>query len=318
VKGSDFPNSLQTHHRIYVRARNEFGSISTKGFFTRPGFDSLGNAVQDTFWAYLDFNTIYPTLAIPGSEKRILIIMNIFNWDTLAVPPYKPDKAAVEQYYREMYDALGLAGKYDFFHVRYNASLSGTWPGLGLIGQYSLIHVVGDVVNDFYRFPTISPGSQGKITDFCNVGGKFMINGWNVTSDVNLQPSAVFWNNILHIQNRNPAIAKQFVGVRHQVIPGDDQYPDASVDTAKSNLDTAWVPGLPTLATYQAYGFGEIIYRYDSHDDVPFLENGVIGIRYIGLTYDVIFNGFPLYYMEQPAAIEVLRKSLRDLKHLAP
>jgi hypothetical protein len=30
----------------------------------------------------------------------------------------------------------------------------------------------------------------------------------------------------------------------------------------------------------------------------------------------VIYLGFPLYYIEQPAAIEVLRKALRDLHHL--
>jgi hypothetical protein len=313
VKGSDLPEHYRTNHRMYVRARNEFGSISTRGYFTRPVNVGTDSARQDTFWAYRDFNTIYPEFAKPGATQRILIINNTFDWDTLAVPPVKPSRDSLTQYYREMYDAIGLSGKYDIYNVTYTPSLQGTWPGLGVIGQYSLVHIVGDVTNDFNRVPSISLGHQGKITDFCNVGGKVLINGWNLTRGDNMPPSGNFWNNILHILTQVAVTAPQFVGARHQTIPDDAQYPDVSLDQAK--LDSAWLGAMPAYHIYQAYGFGEIIYRYDAKDE-PRYDDGVVGIRYIGLTYDVIYLGFPLYYIEQPAAIEVLRKALRDLHHL--
>ena len=317
IKGSDIPDPYVTEHRMYVRARNEFGSISTRGYFTRPVNPGTDSARQDTFWAYRDFYTIYPEFAKPGTEQRILLINNIFDWDTLAVPPVRPNRSQLLQYYAEMYDALGLTGKYDIYNVAYNTTLGGTWPGLGVIGRYSLVHVVGDIGNQFIRVPTISARSQSKLIDYCYAGGKVLINGWNLTRDDNMPPSPTFWNNILHILNQIPAIAPQYVGAKHQTIPGAAQYPDAPVDQAK--MDTAWQGAMPRFNIYQAYGFGEIIYRYDSKDDLFFpipLEGGVLGIRYIGLTYDVIYLGFPLYYTEQAAAVEVLRKAFRDLKHL--
>ncbi len=314
INGSDLPDPYATNHRIYVRARNEFGSISTRGYFTRPVNVGTDSARQDTFWAYQDFNTIYPKFAIPGTEQRILLINNTFNWDTLAVPPRKPARAHLLEYYAQMYDALGLSGKYDVFNVPYNTTLGGTWPGLGVLGQYSLIHVVGDVGNDFYRAPTISTRSQSKLIEYCYAGGKALVNGWNLTRGDIIPPTPIFWNNILHILNQTAVTNPQYVGAKHQPIPDSDQYPDAPLDMTK--IDSAWQGAMPSYHVYQAYGFGEIIYRFDSRDNVPFFEGGVLGIRYIGLTYDVIYLGFPLYYTEQAAAVEVLRKAFRDLKHL--
>ncbi len=322
IKGSDLPFHYETNHRIYVRARNEFGSISTRGYFTRPVNVGTDSARLDTFWAYRDFHTVYPNFAkIPPPPQRILLIMNVFNWDTLAVLPYKPARSDVKQYYIDLYNSLGLAGKYDIFDVEYNPSLTGTWPGLGLLGNYSMIHVVGDVGNEFNRVPSLANSSQGKMQAYCYAGGKLLINGWNLTRPDNMPSNTTFWNNILHILNQFPIIPAEYIGARHQAIPDPVQYPDAPLDLAK--LDTAWHGALPAFNGYQAYGFGEIIYRYDAlHDNavLPFpptpIEGSVIGIRYLGLTYDSIYLGFPLYYTEQAAALEVLRRAFQDLKHL--
>lgn len=317
IKGSDLPDPFATSHRLYVRARNEFGSISTRGYFTRPVNVGTDSARADTFWAYRDFQTIYPEFAKPGATQRILLINNTFNWDTLAVPPHRPARAALLTYYQQLYDALGLTGKYDVFNVPYNTTLVGDWPGLGVMGQYSLIHVMGDINNEFYRAPIITARSQSKLIDYCYAGGKVLINGWNLTRGDIIPPTTVFWNNILHILNQIPATGPQYVGAKRQAIPDPTQYPDAPLDTTK--LDPSWGGAMPSFHVYQAYGFGEIIYRYDSKDNIVFplpLEGGVLGIRYIGLTYDVIYLGFPLYFTEQSAAVEVLRKAFQDLRHL--
>ncbi len=328
IKGTDLRDHYATDHTIYVRGRNEFGSISTRGFFTRPSTTG-----EDTTWAYAHFRTIYPEFArVPATEKRILLINNTFNWDTLAQPPVRPARADLLQYYTELYDAVGLAGKYDIYTIPYDRiTLSSVWPGLGLFGKYSMIHIVGDVGNAVYKLPTISSGAQEDLLAYCYAGGKLLVNGWNLTRGDIIPPSTNFWNNILHIFNQTPTlnyrfpVYAQYQGAYHQTIPDASQYPEAPVDQLK--LDTAWHGGMPSFHIYQAYGFGEIIYRFDAVDDNAFaqqspqefpqpLEGGVVGIRYIGLTYDVIYLGFPLYYTEQPAAIEVLRKALRDLKHL--
>lgn len=310
VKASDFPDPYAVNHTIYVRARNEFGSIDTLGYFTRPVNVGTDSARLDTFYARRNFQTIYPSFAIPGTPQRILIINNSFDWDTLAVLPHKPAWSTLIQYYRDLYDGLGLAGKYDIINV----GATPDFPGRGVLGQYSLVHFVGDITNDFNRYASFSSGNQQKIKDYCYVGGKFLMNGWNTTRADNLPPSTEFWNYILHILNQQPAIGPEYVGSVHQTIPDAVQYPDAPLDQAK--LDTAWHGAMPAFYVYQAYGFGEIIYRYDSKSNIFFLEGVPLGIRYIGLTYDVIFLGFPLYYTEQPAAMEILRKALQDLNHL--
>jgi hypothetical protein len=323
IKGSDLPDHYATSHRIYVRARNEFGSISTRGYFTRPVNVGTDSARADTFWAYRNFNTVYPLFARnPAPPQRILLIMNVFNWDTLAVLPYRPSRADVRQYYIDLYNSLGLAGKYDIFDVEYTPSLTGAWPGLGALGQYSMVHVVGDVVNEFNRVPSIANSSQTKLIAYCYAGGKLLMNGWNLTRPDNMPANTTFWNNILHIANQFSVPVAEYIGARHQTIPDPTQYPDAPLDMAK--LDTAWHGALPAFNIYQAYGFGQIAYRYDAlHDNAVLLvgapipiENGVLGIRYLGLTYDSIYLGFPLYYTEQAAALEVLRRAFQDLKHL--
>jgi len=320
IKGSDIPNPYATSHRIYARARNEFGSISERGYFV------VGS---ETTWAYRDFYTVYPKFAIPGSEQRILLLLNVFDWDTLAILPYRPSRSDVRDYYVNLYNTLGLAGKYDIFEVDYNVTLSGTWPGLGLLGEYSLVHVVADAVNAFNRIPTIANSSQVKMIEYCNAGGKLMINGWNLTRGDNLPANPDFLNNIIHILRQVQIPISEFAGARHQDValpPGLPltQYPDAPLDMTK--LDSSWGGALPAFNIFTAYGFGEILYRYDALNDNALvfpqnqppvaIENGVLGTRYLGLTYDVIFLGFPLYYIQQDAALEILRRSFQDLRHL--
>lgn len=320
ITASDFPDPRAPQHTIYVRSKNEFGSIDTLGFFTNPGTpDSLGNPTFDTVYARRTFNSVFPEFAqVPAPPKRILLLNNSFDYDTLAVPPGKPNYAMLDQYYRDLYDALGFSGQYDIWHVK-----SQGFPGRGTIGRYSTVHFYGDIVNpEFYTWSIagrtelqFSASRQGVIRDYCYVGGKFIINGWNVTIGVNTQFNQEFFNKILHVQTFFSVVPHEFVGT-FGLTTGSPltSFPDTPLDFAK--LDTAWHGGLPNGWIYQPYGFGEKISKYNSKSDNPFLENSIVGIRYLGLTYDVFFMGFPLYYVEKPSAIEYLRLVHSNLGNL--
>lgn len=312
VTASDFPDPYATQHTIYARARNEFGSIDTLGYFVRT--------TGDTAFARRTFNTVFPDFAkTPAPPKRILVLNNSFDFDTLAVLPAKPNYAVLDQYYTELYDAIGLAGQYDIWHVKTQG-----FPGRGALGRYSTVHFVGDIVNpDFYTWSRpggtelqFAAGRQSVIRDYCYVGGNFIINGWNVVLGVNTQGNQEFFNNILHVQTPPfNIVPPEFVGTLGLTTGSPiTQFPDTPLDFAK--LDTSWHGGLPFFWGTLPYGFGEKISRFNSKSNIPFLETQILAIRYLGLTYNTFYLGFPLYYVEQPSAIEYLRKVHQNLGNI--
>jgi hypothetical protein len=314
VTAADFPDKYGDTHTFYVRARNEFGSIDTLGFFTQTVNEATGGTRVDTVYARARFNTVYPFFKRPGYTPRTLLINNAFDFDTLAIDPSRPNSQMLEDYYRGIYSELGMTEGTDYDIWRVNANTG--FPGRGMMGNYNKVHFIGDVVN-FENFkwsrPTgteraLVPGRQTILIDYCNIGGKLLFNGWNTTRTDQISANDNFLRNILHMSNMigpfGPGVDQfQYVGSKGQ--PGTG-YPDAPLDQAK--VDTAFHGALNWQWAYQLSGFGEIIYRFDSKTNLPYMENQPIGIRYLGITYDVFFISFPLYYTERAAAKEIIRK----------
>ena len=323
VNSSDFPDKFAIQHTFYVRARNEFGSIDTLGYFTRTANEAGGGTRVDTIFARRTFFTVYPAFKRPGYVPRTLLINNSYDWDTLAVVPDRPDHVMLEQYYRDLYATMGKTEGVDYDIVRTSAA---NFPGRGMMGKYNKIHFIADVcnLNNFFTWNsipgtghTLSPSRQQILSDYCYIGGKMILNGWNIGRPDQLVPVESFAANILHFSGvpfpvvnfrGNPFPipgdpAAEYVGARGETGSG---YPDALIDQSK--LDTAFHGGLPYSFTYQLSGFGEIIYRYKAKTLPSFFTDRPVGIRYLGITYDVFFLAFPLYYTDKTAAAEILQR----------
>jgi hypothetical protein len=88
-------------------------------------------------------------------------------------------------------------------------------------------------------------------------------------------------------------------------------YPSVSFDTSKLASGGA----MDSIVTGTSLGFGEVIYQFIPKTNTSPWNGVPIGSRYIGPTYNVIYFGFPLYYVEQTTATEVMRKALFDINN---
>jgi len=348
VTAHDFPNPFATNHTIYLRSRNEFGSIDTLGYFLRQRFDnnntpildSLGRPIKDTVRAQKDFLTIYPPFKQPGYQQRILLLNLSYGWPDET--PAHPSQLMVTQYYLDMLNTIGKGSIVDTFTVVDNKLTNiHIFPGRGILSQYSTVILVGDAMAfngapladlDFSWRHGQSPaennwGEREKtLLDYVNIGGKMIISAWNLPYSGNAGGLSLLTRTVCHIQNvTDPEKDRDTTGGGFIGARGEKGYPGyIGIDTTK--LDPGWHGTLFYLHPGRPYGFGEIIFRYDRLKDTLFfpnsfppfrvLENLTIGVRYLGVTYDAIYFGFPLYYMEQQGSTEALRQALSDINEL--
>ncbi|TAK56193.1 MAG: hypothetical protein EPO24_11450 [Bacteroidetes bacterium] len=316
VTARDFKDPYAYEHKFYVRARNEFGSIDTLGYYVAVQRDDNGNVTSyDTIRANVTFHTVYPEFAKPGYQKRTLLLNNSFEYyDTdTNVGPAHPTFATLNAYWQEIMDEAGMSGKYDF-----RITTKDSFPTLLQLGAYSSIVLFADVtdqVGRWFRNPdhdtsTSLVGSKGtRLTSYCYIGGRIIWSAKNLA--LNLNTDADLRTRVLHIQGTQQDLLGGFIGAK-----GYEGYPDVSVDTAK--LDTAWHGGLREVWYVLPVGFGERVYTINHRDNdlFPFLNlnSNYVGIRYEGITFSSIYLGYPLYYIKKSEAVLALKKALEDIE----
>jgi len=102
-------------------------------------------------------------------------------------------------------------------------------------------------------------------------------------------------------------------------IPG---YPDLEVDSAR--VDMNWLeflmlpqgklPGVGYFTTKDTSTLPlDIIYTFNSYQDTSERQGKPVGYRYLGDDYQFVFFDFPLYFIEEEEATQVLHKALEDL-----
>ncbi len=320
VTAKDFPDPYATNHTFYVRARNEFGVVDTVGEYIAAVYDANSVIIgYDTVRARADFRTLYPPFARPNSVNRTLVITNTYPWPDQT--PARPSISMVDAYYQQMLDNLGKTGAYDFYDVHYNSSREKIYPGRGFLGQYSMILFVCDGIQYGVTWGYDSLGNAGvpdniksKLKDYLNVGGRVVISSWAMPWGINAGANDDFMSYVCHLQDINRIVVDTaqcgFGGAT-----GLKGYPDVVWDPAK--MDTLWTP-IHYIFGGRPYGFGEKIYLYNSTCPNP-LAGSTVGTRYFGVTYNVVYFGFPLYYVQvpgsqyTPSATSVLRRAMLDL-----
>ncbi|MFQ5870017.1 MAG: T9SS type A sorting domain-containing protein, partial [Candidatus Zixiibacteriota bacterium] len=108
-----------------------------------------------------------------------------------------------------------------------------------------------------------------------------------------------------------PGRATEFLGGTRQR-PG---YSDFQLSAAR--VDSLW-PGLdgklPWMGTLQADSFSEVLFRFNSdYPETSHYHNQPIGVGYFGEDYKTVVLNFPLYFVEEPTSIEILRKIIEEM-----
>ncbi len=308
-------DTTRLQHTIYVRARNEFGSIDTLGYFLRARIQNGTITGYDTVYSRAVFYCVYPKWVLPNYPKRILLLNHSYGY-TGSTDPTLPSRDSLDAFYASIFDANGYAGKYDIIRA---TSSPKYWPNLQVLAKYSSIFLYSDVVNVTIFNSTGIEIRGDLIKQYLNVSGKIVITGWALPFQPGM--SEDFMNYVAHLTRQPPPVRASdtaYIGANAIAAKG---YPDLRVDSAKA---APWNGALTFISAGRAYGFGEIIYTFhESHEQLvrsnpppPIYqtwEGRTIGIKYDGLTYKVVYFGFPLYYHEKAGVQAALRKAFVDI-----
>ena len=107
----------------------------------------------------------------------------------------------------------------------------------------------------------------------------------------------------------------QFAGAESEFA----EYPDLDVDTARVNASmdpaTYQLDGkLPGISYVIARDSREVIYTYHSaYPDTSSYEGMPVAIRHLGPDHQVVFFCFPLYFIQEHQATQLLHQALADL-----
>ena len=107
--------------------------------------------------------------------------------------------------------------------------------------------------------------------------------------------------------------SEEFVGASSQI----SGYPDLQVDSLRVDQcgsGLAFGGKVPGVGYIDSLMDGEIIYTFQSAYDTSASEGKPVAFRYWGEDYKVIFFDFPLYFIQEAQAIQLLHQALDDLE----
>ena len=205
-------------------------------------------------------------------------------------------------------------------------SLSG-FPTKAELGRFRVMLIVADAISSEKRFVSkgnvFSGENQEILNAYTHIGGSLITSCINMPSGANttlqsylfaipLVSPGIYHNNSQYYPCVKNGIVTYtygsdttFVGAK-----GYGGYPDISLDLTK--IDPVSNGALGLIWRAEPQGFGEYIYTYNGSSDSVCYNGFGVGIRYQGVSYNSIYLGFPLYFVQSDIALEVLRKAFTD------
>lgn len=220
--------------------------------------------------------------------------------ETRNAPPGPPDSLQ-----DEFYEYL-LSG---YVHTEHEYELPDQRPLLADMGPYSTVvwHA------DEYSSPLASTSVEDFKTYF-DCGGRLWFVGWKPTA--NLEASTSYpkdfssgdfvcdYLRISHVELST--ISDRFTGA-----VGLLNYPLVEVDPDKVP-QANWEGTLRYIEAFEPTATAETVYTIDmTNNESPF-AGSVCGVRYLGSDFQIVYFGFPLYYMDQEQARAVAQKVMSD------
>ncbi len=194
------------------------------------------------------------------------------------------------------------------------------------LGRYSVV-----IIHSEDHRGSRSMGAYGDSTylvleQYLRFGGKAIIEGRRNLSEGNdgdyeireFLPGDVPYDNLkvksAYVPPWTPGIrSEEFIGATSQ-IPG---YPDLQADSLRIDQcgsDFQFAGNVPGVGYIDSLMDGEIIYTFHSDYDTSSSDGKPVAFRYFGDDYKVIFFDFPLYFIQEAQATQLLHQALDDLE----
>lgn len=280
VTVADMKKPWTGQHTFYVKARNDYN-------------------LQDSTPAQYVFRAVVPTFIDPTQPHRLLLLTCTRNGGgTLGAPSV----AQINTYYGNLLVAVGKGDSYDVWAT----TTLRQFPSRKALANYNAIIVNNDASNGDLN-GNLNAANGALLSEYLSVGGKLIVSSWKTVERFD----TTFAKDRFHIQSFSDPqyyrmnTAFDFVGGK-----GELGYPDLQLDTTK--MLASWNGALANIPYVSPRGFAEVIYTYESKTNSPW-QGSILGIRYLGITYQVIYLGFPLFYAQPDDAAAILQKALLDI-----
>ena len=224
--------------------------------------------------------------------------------------PLFPSDQEVDDYYDQILSNFSVTQQWDVA----DSVTAGTIMEDAHLGVYSTVIWHSDV-----RIPD-NPISENitALRKYVQNGGHLLFVGWQLVSSASGLNQTVmsfapgdFVYDVMYMDTVNTNPQLDFQGATAQ-LPG---YPSISVDSNK--VPPGFGGKLTSMEVFASLVGGaetEVIFHYNSASDPPSPFDGQpVALRHLGSDGQVIVLGFPLYYMEQPTAQQVITRALLDL-----
>jgi hypothetical protein len=193
------------------------------------------------------------------------------------------------------------------------------------LSRYSVVIVHSEDHRESYSMGVYGDSTYSVLKEYLSFGGKVIIEGRrNLSTGQSIDcgmreflPGDVPYDYLrvksAYVPCWSPGNrTEEFIGAFSQV----PEYPDLQVDSLRvaqcaGALELAGrVPGVGYIDSLMA---GEVIYTFHSDYDTSSSEGKPVAFRYLGEDCQVIFFDFPLYFIQEPQATQLLHKALSDL-----
>ncbi|KQC05919.1 MAG: hypothetical protein APR54_07920, partial [Candidatus Cloacimonas sp. SDB] len=216
-------------------------------------------------------------------DQGILLVDNSGNFTS----PFPTDEE-IDSFYHYLLEGLNFTD--------WDIAASG-FPSLDTMAQYSTLIWHSDdilfnpLINNFFV-----------LKNYLTAGGKLFLSNCRSLETLADHELADFLGIDYKSINNNP----DFLGAE-----GLNGYPAIAIDPGKIPL-AAWDNAFAYIYQLSPTAMGEAIYSFNSETDDPEWENEPCAVKIAGDT-KAITLGFPLYFMEEEAAYDLLQQALADL-----
>jgi len=216
-------------------------------------------------------------------DQGILIVDETYDYPEIS--PFPTDEE-VDLFYSE------LLNENSFDFAGWDLSADGEIPLTEMAQYSSIIWHTDDLINHPFENSILN------LKNYLNAGGNLFISSWKNLTNV----PEDFLEDFLFIESPEYNINIDFSGAF-----GEQGFSDITVDPAK--VLPNWNNELQYTNKFINMETTDVIYRYDSLTDDPEWEDEICGIKYDG-TYKFIVLGFPLYFMDQNEASNLMNNAL--------
>ena len=194
------------------------------------------------------------------------------------------------------------------------------------LGRYSLVIIHSEDHRESYSMGAGGDSTFLSLKQYLSWGGKALIEGRRNLSTGHSIDAGIrqflpgdIAHDYLNIKSAYVPLwapasrSEEFVGASSQV----SGYPNLDVDSLRvaqcgSGFELGGkVPGVGCIDSLLA---GEVIYTFYSAYDTSASEGKPVAFRYLGEDYKLIFFNFPLYFIHEQQATELLHQALSDLE----